>query len=699
MKIAPSAATSVKNSHAVEPDEMPAALGFVSNLGLLCFGALLLLLAGAPCYLSGMPSAAVDILGGDAYVPAMTLMSFSAPVCLLLGLSGQRAPHTRLSVIVAVFFAWCALSALVTVYAHETFLEIARLVGCAAWFFAARTLLSGDENDVAARRIYLLTAIVIGAVIVGGLALWTFFQDRNIRQQATFFNSNLLANYCAMSLPLVLSLGLKSRQRGSARTMIFAGVALLLIFGGLAVTSSKGGLLAALVALFLFAIATFRARGRALLTTLRAHRNIAIVATLIFVIFSGALLGKTVLPRLQAAGGGEQNSTMFRVYTWRGTLQMAQARPLLGWGTGSYASAYPQFAITGFTRTAHQVWLQLAAESGFPAILLLLGICGLGASSAWRALKSDEWPVAAGGVATVSAFVVHGLTDSGWSITSIVLLLLVTLALIDSLHTEKDSLNLAPPISNLNYPWLGAALLLGIFAAVHGRVVGGEDLLSKSRESLKQGLNDSALQQAREATEIDAYSARLWHNRGRIEQALNLDAVPAFRRAMELQPTTSSRYSTLADELGRQSIALDRDKYYDQAVKLYPNDTRTLLARAKYLESLKTSAAQKAATQDYERVARLYDEPYGKYPAIAEAANLDFVRAFLKLGKQAKQANDQAKLRLMIEKSEAVLKVWRDNDTRNRQISQGSGTEDQLGSADEVAELEAQLKTLKENGK
>ena len=684
-----------------EPENSLAPLGFLSMLGLLGFSGLCLLLLMAPYSFSGFPAAAVSIEDGAAYVPPMTFIAITVAACLLLALSGERAPRSRLFWLVFAFCVWCGLSFFAAVYKHDAALEVARIFACASWFFTARILLHcASEDEARQRRFWLVAAIVGGGVVVCGIALFHpqngFIKDPNFRQFSTFFNPNLLANYCAMTLPFALAL-LFSR-RGSI-VVILSSQAMVLILGGLLSTRSKGGLLALAVAVLVFSIAAFKARGPVIKEALRVRRKVALIGALLVVIAGGTLVQKTVAPRLMAANRSEDNSTQFRLYTWQGTVQMIKARPIVGWGPGSFPSAYPQFAITGFTLTAHQVWLQLASESGILASLLLLVACGAGAIKGWRALPTEKWPIAAGGLASITAFLVHGLTDAGWSLISIALLLMITLALLDSLSdAENSQVSDANHHSSLNYLWLGAALLFGIFAAGYSRVVEAETLMAQSRESLVKGSAETALQQAQQASEIDPYSARVWQNRGRISQAINqrdTDSTNgAFEQAAQLQPTKAAHYLASAELLRETSN--DSPALYDRAVALDPNDTSTRLARADFLLSLDEASKQRG-WQDYEYVAALYDAPYGRYPAIAEMVNFDFVKAFVKLAERALQQKDKAKAQELMQKADKILAVWKANAQRNRDIARESGGLQNFERQEDMAqELEAQMNGLKE---
>lgn len=71
----------------------------------------------------------------------------------------------------------------------------------------------------------------------------------------------------------------------------------------------------------------------------------------------------------------EDASAMSRIYAWRAALSMIKDRPLTGVGPGkeSFRYATPIYAFySGGAAVAHNSYLELAADSGIPAILLFL---------------------------------------------------------------------------------------------------------------------------------------------------------------------------------------------------------------------------------------------------------------------------------------------------------------------------------------
>jgi uncharacterized membrane protein len=410
---------------------------------------------------------------------------------------------------------------------------------------------------------------------------------------------------------------------------------------------------------------------------------------------------RTVGPRLLAARDGDNNSTMFRVYTWQGTTHMALARPLLGWGPGSFPWAYGQFAITGTTKHAHQVWLQIAAENGIAASLLLLGACLAATARGWRALRAKDWPLAAGALAALWAFIAHGFTDYGWATTSIALLFLLVLAVLQTVETTDSAtstqeLRKAPQFG-LRWPWLGLTLLVALTAWWMQRVVGGADYMNRANEMWSTGSPTMALQFARDAVSSDPLSAR-WHTQlGSILESTNADADVAFQQATLLQPTNGPSWRRWAEYRAEHATSTQRggpstETLFNRAVQLDPNSTSIRLARAQWLQGQNDPRAW----NDLQYIVQLRDAPYGRYRALANLVNLDFARASILLARRALQSGDKTAAQQLITRSLNEVKEARDEEEYWRQINAASGGAGEFGDARDLDDIEAQLNALKE---
>ncbi|RYG55622.1 hypothetical protein EON80_30420, partial [bacterium] len=356
----------------------------------------------------------------------------------------------------------------------------------------------------------------------------------------------------------------------------------VLLLLALAVTGSKGGLVAALAALLVFGAAVVRAKGGLVRGFVKRAWPILLVALLVF----GAVGAKTVGPRLLQAGGSDNNSTQFRVYLWRSTVDMVKSRPLFGFGPDAFPTVYPRFARVGYTRTAHQSWLQIAAEGGVPALTFLLGAFAFAVRAGWQRLKTEQWANAACGLGALTGVFAHGFFDAGWSITPVIALLCVTLALCAP-ESRQNGVRGEPKEQRrgLNLAFLGATLILIVGGYGTQKAANGEDLRSQADAELRRGQATNAPQ---EAVQADAGSARLWSFLGRATPIDNRDVwEAAFGTASQLQPDNASHLRSWATQLEALPAPAARDvtkqgELFDRAVALDPLNSSLRLERAKW---------------------------------------------------------------------------------------------------------------------
>ena len=86
------------------------------------------------------------------------------------------------------------------------------------------------------------------------------------------------------------------------------------------------------------------------------------------------------------------------------TLRMIQRRPWTGFGLGTYATVYPEFALfdTGLTVDhAHNDWAEWTTEGGIPMLALLMGL----------ALASLRPAIRSGWAMGIQAVFLHSLVD------------------------------------------------------------------------------------------------------------------------------------------------------------------------------------------------------------------------------------------------------------------------------------------------
>ncbi len=182
------------------------------------------------------------------------------------------------------------------------------------------------------------------------------------------------------------------RQRG----LVLACLPLILL--GLVLTASLGawlGLSAGAGAVLLVA-------GR------RLSRRSRVLGAAAVVLLAAVLVA--VRPVSVADLSRPDNPLRLRLGNWRGAVLMAAEQPVTGTGVGSFGALYPRYRRAGDSQTiyAHNSWLQVAVEGGWPALALLVAGVVL-FYRRWRGIRNAGdglWLLAA-----LLAFAVHNLVD------------------------------------------------------------------------------------------------------------------------------------------------------------------------------------------------------------------------------------------------------------------------------------------------
>jgi len=612
---------------------------------------------------------------------AMACLALGA-VALLACVSGARFRLEPIGLCLLAFLGWNTVATFTGIYHHDAWLELSRLSAGVFAFFAGRALFSKAQ--------WPILAIVAGACYPAAHAVLDFLSTHNTRQFGDFLNPNLFAALLAPSLALSLGVPMLLFRRTRSAPLAIAGFApFLLLALGLALTSSKGGFVAALVALGVFALAMVRAKGAVVGSILKK----AWPVLLVFALVLGAAGTKTVGPRLLRANGADSNSTGFRVYVWRSTLSMARARPLLGFGPGSFPTIYPRFALAGYTRTAHQSWLQTASEGGFPALVLLWGALALGVRSGWRKLKGTNWQEAALALAALAAIFVHGFFDAPLSVLAVLALMCFCLALCSSDETEEIAKK-----RGLSFPFLGATLVLLLAGYGTQRAALGEDGRTAVEEALRnhQAPPPNALT---DALASDAGSARLWNFAGKVNALVSRSSSDeAFENAIALQPDNGAHPRDFARRIAELDTSTSADlkrieELYDRAVSLDPLNSGLRLERGKWLVDHKIGRGW----DDFEFVVREWDQPYGNVPALGSETyiNLDFARATLAYAPRLRQSGQTARLHTLVDRALKDCADARELQAKNAAMIAALDGKSPLGHYDDLDNLESGLRALK----
>ena len=399
-----------------------------------------------------------------------------------------RAPWRAADWALAAFIALMIVASARSVYLHASIVQTLQMAGYVAFVMLWRGLGSHGRE-----RQWGWIAVAAGGAIAGfyGLQDWVhtaiFQGDLSWRAFGTFYNPNCLAGYVLVVLPaalVALALAWRAttdpdRPPRPRLELIFAGFAALIPALTLLLTASRAGMLGAMLGAVVFVTAApTRVRARWL-----------VVAALVLVVLVA------VAPPLRnrmLQFTTQSNSALFRWYTWQGTAAMVAARPLTGFGPGTFQDAYQSYARAGFTRMAHQTPLQVAAEAGLPTLVALLLALALIVRELVTGLRAGGLRAVqcAAGLAALAALGFQNLADYTWYIPAVGLTLAAVLGLALS-AAAGDGETDEPPVAE---PPPRARALCWVAVAVCALVIAGagvglraQALAANGRDALARG--------------------------------------------------------------------------------------------------------------------------------------------------------------------------------------------------------------------
>jgi O-antigen ligase len=202
---------------------------------------------------------------------------------------------------------------------------------------------------------------------------WVFPITQHVKAVGPFIYRNQFAAVVELVLPIALFRVMEDRRH----RWVFALLSAVLFAVVVATASRAGTLLVATEMLVIFLLGWRRrlVSGRALGWVLGQVLVMAIVFTLVVGFHD-------VWSRFR-----QSNPYALRGKLTQSTLQMIRARPVLGFGLGTWQTVYPEFATFDnslFANEAHNDWAQWTAEGGVPFGLALAAVAAGAGILAWR---------------------------------------------------------------------------------------------------------------------------------------------------------------------------------------------------------------------------------------------------------------------------------------------------------------------------
>jgi hypothetical protein len=253
----------------------------------------------------------------------------------------------------------------------ETRASVLRWGALAGVFFLTQTVAQTRE----ARR-HLLSAFLIFATAMavlcltqlftsGGLVLW-YFPSGYTDVYATFPSYNNYAQFVEIALPIALWRGLREGWRSW-----WYSIAGGLLYGSVIGSASRAGTAlctAELLVIIVIGLVKLRDPETGLPT--RSTTTMLVLVPVLAAAFTLAVGWERVWERFQ-----QNDPYLVRKEFMLAAVDMAEHRPLIGYGLGTFPEVYQRYAIKDFPFYAnhtHNDWAEFAADGGIPFLLLLL---------------------------------------------------------------------------------------------------------------------------------------------------------------------------------------------------------------------------------------------------------------------------------------------------------------------------------------
>jgi O-antigen ligase len=246
-------------------------------------------------------------------------------------------------------------------------------IGIIVYYLAAFGRLRSDVRVRVVAVLLTLAAIQAFMGIVDGLTGWNLWHDTvwqgsefgSRRAVATLASPNILGAFIGMGVVLAIALLVWGGPRQLRR---LAMVTIVLGFPGIYFTLTRGPILATVVVGFL------------VLLTRPGSRVLAVASLLLATAILGSTWGRLSNSTIYRERAAKANTVEIRVELQRISLQLAQQRPIFGWGYDSFDRVKYGGTVGSanlsrsdvLSSTSHNSFLTVLVEHGFGGLGLLL---------------------------------------------------------------------------------------------------------------------------------------------------------------------------------------------------------------------------------------------------------------------------------------------------------------------------------------
>jgi len=308
------------------------------------------------------------MIDGMTIIETMIFSSFTLYAASKISSKETLLEPSSVSMAIAALFALVVMSSLFAMNKPLAVEAVFLFMAYAGCFYIFLALFKQEKHQ---RFIFNILVVVAISLSLYGLYAFNIINQRLEavwRLRATFGNSNQMAGFLSMTIPVCIGLMLTKKFTKPVFTAMC--VTLIILVVSLFFTYARGGWISTLIA------ASFILSFHVLSKKQHIKKNLGITAFLFLILCLSFLSSTDLVKRFNTMTQQDKEVSIYgRLLAWEGTIEMIKANPLNGVGPGNYSKAFTAFQPPGLTNSyilAHSDYLQFISETG----VLLIPVMG-----------------------------------------------------------------------------------------------------------------------------------------------------------------------------------------------------------------------------------------------------------------------------------------------------------------------------------
>jgi O-antigen ligase len=369
------------------------------------------------------------------------LATLTALVALCLRINSEGAASfrwTALGAPILLFLAIAITSSFISAYPHGSVMALYRVITYIAIFYL---VVNGiDTKERMARLVGVIVGMgallsLIGIVLYLGHSYYRYWLPGSTLS-ATFINRDHFAGYLEMVIPLAAAFLFTDMEK---EKKVLVGFFLVMMIIAFVLAASRGAWVSLVMSSCVLVPFLFRKRLlKRMLLAMIICGAVTYFALSHFDLSVASARAKTII---EGAGIDE-----LRIQMWTGSIELIKARPLLGWGIGSFIYVFPQFQPIAISQRyiidyAHNDYLHMAAEIGLAGLFFMLwimvGALWFGLKEFWQSGGTFKRSILLGASIGVMSMSLHSFVDFNLHIPANAILFVTLIGIIMAMRGRR----------------------------------------------------------------------------------------------------------------------------------------------------------------------------------------------------------------------------------------------------------------------